>query len=258
MVPTIKVGSLAFVTNTNANSLQVGDIIAFTSPIDSYQTILHRIYSINSDNIKTKGDSNNAPDAWTIKKENVLGKYLFSIPYLGFLAASIKTKLGFALIVGLPALFLVVLNLKEIYDGTKELKSKKVIIILVLLLVPLASAKIAQANFSSQASITGISISMKDQFTQGNCNIQIIGNGAGSINVVKCIIEDKRIVFQMSNVDITNIVNFILTYNADNRVQGVLGKVLSDTLSISTGICSSNNACTFPRDIKNVHLKLFK
>ena len=48
MEPTIKTGSVVFVKSVNPTLVKKGDIIAFTSPSNPKDTILHRVNSISS------------------------------------------------------------------------------------------------------------------------------------------------------------------------------------------------------------------
>jgi len=107
MNPIIKSGSVAITTPVDPASLTEGDIIAFASPDNPKDTIIHRIKSIKSQyplRFSTKGDANDSTDNWDVVDVGVLGKHLFSIPYLGYVASLIKTPLGFILAIVTPAL----------------------------------------------------------------------------------------------------------------------------------------------------------
>lgn len=93
MEPAIQTGSLAFIEKTDAGSLKKGDIICFQSSPSTVTT--HRIYSIASDGrITTKGDANRITDPKPVNPKNIIGKYRFSVPFLGYGSAWIKTKQG--------------------------------------------------------------------------------------------------------------------------------------------------------------------
>ena len=67
-------------------SIKVGDIIECRT---TNGTVIHRVYSIsqNSDGeyeFVTKGDANNAPDKVIMGEENVLGKVVAKVPYIGY------------------------------------------------------------------------------------------------------------------------------------------------------------------------------
>jgi signal peptidase len=124
MAPAIKMGSLVIVKP--ANDYKIGDVITFGPYSKTKAPTTHRIYDIKVVNGQpvyiTKGDANNAPDTREITKRDILGKVLFSIPYLGFAVAFAKKPLGFALIIIVPAVIIIVDEIKNIY---KEIKKKK-------------------------------------------------------------------------------------------------------------------------------------
>jgi signal peptidase len=124
MAPAIKMGSLVIVKP--ANDYKIGEVITFGPYSKTKAPTTHRIYDIKVVNGQpvyiTKGDANNAPDTREITKRDVVGKVLFSIPYLGYAVAFAKKPLGFALIVIVPAVIIIVDEIKNIY---KELKIKK-------------------------------------------------------------------------------------------------------------------------------------
>ena len=103
-----------------------------SSPIflNSFITqIIHRVNSISSANpllFKTKGDNNNDIDAWDVQDVGVKGVYINAIPYLGSIAAFIKTPLGFVLVIGIPALLFIIFQLLNIKKAISEEVDRKV------------------------------------------------------------------------------------------------------------------------------------
>ncbi len=73
----------------------------------------------------TKGDANNAPDQALTHLADIHGKVLFTIPYLGYVLAFAKTKLGFALLVGVPALAIILEELGKIIREIIALRRQK-------------------------------------------------------------------------------------------------------------------------------------
>lgn len=84
MTPNINVGDAVLVNKMyNTDNLKIGDIIAFYN--NDSVLVIHRIIGINSNGTYiTKGDYNNSADEGYIKKENVVGKVMFKIPYLAY------------------------------------------------------------------------------------------------------------------------------------------------------------------------------
>ena len=124
MAPAIKMGSVVAVKP--AEDYKIGDIITFGPYSRTKSPTTHRIYDIKVVNGQpryiTKGDANNAPDQREISKRDILGKVLFSVPYLGYAVAFAKKPAGFALIIIIPAAVIISDEVKKIYN---EIKKKK-------------------------------------------------------------------------------------------------------------------------------------
>ena len=89
MSPSLEVGDLVIVQGIPPTDIQVGDIIIFDPPQGS-QTI-HRVTRIQTlpngtIQFKTKGDANPNEDLHWIPEQNVHGRVLYRIPYIGWLA----------------------------------------------------------------------------------------------------------------------------------------------------------------------------
>jgi signal peptidase I len=86
--------------------------------IMSYQTgktlVTHRVLSFDGNMLVFKGDAVEDPDPQPVAMSQVKGLYLFKIPALGFASAFIHTKLGWFLVIILPAAILVAWIIKEI------------------------------------------------------------------------------------------------------------------------------------------------
>lgn len=94
-----------------------GDIVTFKR---NNSVVTHRITreSITEDGAYfTRGDSNSVDDGETLNKEQIIGKYLFKIPMLGFLAAKLQTDTG---LIGAICFILVFLLLGAIIREWKE------------------------------------------------------------------------------------------------------------------------------------------
>lgn len=115
MEPTLHVGSLAIVKQTSPEKIMTGHIITFTMPGNKSVMATHRVVSI--DNTKeaftTKGDANNTNDG-PVEFNRLVGKIVFSISYLGFLAVYIKTKSGILLVAGVLIIMLLLAFIPKI------------------------------------------------------------------------------------------------------------------------------------------------
>lgn len=119
MEPAIGTGSLVFVKPQGGYA--VGDIVTWR-PISGKTTVTHRIVETKEQDGRaiffTKGDANEAMDE-AIGEKQIIGKTLFSLPYLGYPVSFAKTRVGFFFLVILPA-FLIVLD--EVNNIRRELE----------------------------------------------------------------------------------------------------------------------------------------
>jgi len=121
MEPAVRKGALVVVKPQG--DYQKGDIITVVA--GKKVTITHRIFGIEEaagqTSYITKGDANNAPDGEKRPKSTVLGKTLFSIPFLGYPIAFAKTLYGLILLVLVPAVLIIISELFTIQNETKRL-----------------------------------------------------------------------------------------------------------------------------------------
>jgi len=119
MNPTIQAGDLIFTKKTN--DYQTGDIITFlpTSYTKPSESITHRIVSKKEEGgvnyYTTKGEANPGSDPNPIPEDNIKGKYLFRIPFLGYPVGYAKTLPGLVIFIIIPAVVI-------IYDEIHKLK----------------------------------------------------------------------------------------------------------------------------------------
>ena len=126
MEPAIKMGSVVMIRPEK--DYRVGDVITFGRYTRIKAPTTHRIYEIDNQGTEplytTKGDANNAPDLKKIKKSEILGKVILSIPYIGYAVDFAKKPLGFALIIIIPAGIIIADEIKKIYAEIKKKKNK--------------------------------------------------------------------------------------------------------------------------------------
>ena len=99
MEPTYPVGSLIYVQKVDPHILQVGDPITYM--VSDNTVVTHRIIQVLEDETEpgtvrffTQGDANDIPDAVSVHYRNVLGKPVFSLPYLGYVSNYIQNPPG--------------------------------------------------------------------------------------------------------------------------------------------------------------------
>jgi len=129
MEPALKTGSIAMVAKSSSYWSQ--DIISFTKGTGKDNVVTHRvidrIYSeeiINKYVYSTKGDANSSIDQDTVSEEQIVGKVVFSIPYLGYFTEFVKQPYGFILFVVIPATIIVYEELKSLKKEFLALLSK--------------------------------------------------------------------------------------------------------------------------------------
>ena len=130
MEPTYHVGSLIYVKNVDTSSLKVGDAITFMLDEDTVAT--HRIVEIVSDDsdqsvlrFRTKGDANDTVDAGLVHYKNVIGKPVFSVPCLGYVADFVQHPPGLYIFLGGAAIILILVFLPDILGSSEEKKKNK-------------------------------------------------------------------------------------------------------------------------------------
>lgn len=100
MEPAIPVGSLVYSREVEPSTLEAGDIIVFYSS-DAGSTgdvipVTHRVVANDTatGQITTKGDANENNDISKVAYVNVVGRAVFHIPMLGYLAAPLSSVIG--------------------------------------------------------------------------------------------------------------------------------------------------------------------
>lgn len=84
MYPEIEIGDVVIIKKCSCNDLKIGDVIEYQIE-DQY--IIHRITKIEFEDeryvLTTKGDNNNAEDAKPVEEDQVIGKVIFKVKYIG-------------------------------------------------------------------------------------------------------------------------------------------------------------------------------
>lgn len=136
MAPTIRAGSIVMIKPSS--DYQKGEVITFKAEKDRFVknpkwTTTHRIVEVKEteEGIEyvTKGDFNEAPDPEPVKKDLVLGRVIFALPFLGYPVSFARTLPGLIILIVIPATIIVyseILNIKkEVVRIFQERKKKK-------------------------------------------------------------------------------------------------------------------------------------
>lgn len=128
MEPAIMTGSLVVVVPQK--SYQLSDVITFESTGADVPTT-HRIVNIEDKEgtlwFTTKGDANEEADTAITPLNSVIGKVSVAVPYIGFILDFARQPLGFAFLIVLPALLIIVGEIEKIWVEirTKRIKARE-------------------------------------------------------------------------------------------------------------------------------------
>lgn len=130
MEPEYPVGSLVYVREVDTSTLELRDVITFK--LSEETTATHRIIDIIPDEkdpqkirYQTKGDSNDFEDGTLLEPEDIIGKVIFKIPYMGYLAMFLGTKQGKLAAIAACAAMLLITLLSELLNETLKEKERK-------------------------------------------------------------------------------------------------------------------------------------
>jgi len=114
MTPAINMGDVIFVGPPDgifSDGIGPGTIITYGS---GNELITHRVVTQQGLSYITKGDALEEPDSTPVVISQVVGTYIFKIPKLGYMVNFMHTKIGWYVVVILPAILILGLIFKEI------------------------------------------------------------------------------------------------------------------------------------------------
>ncbi|MBO5323636.1 MAG: signal peptidase I [Oscillospiraceae bacterium] len=130
MEPTYHVGSLVYVQKVDYRELKVGDPITYM--LDQDTVVTHRIIEVlvdeedpNTLRYFTQGDANDIPDGTSVHYKNIIGKPVFSIPYLGFVSNYIQQPPGLYVALASGAVLILLVFLPDIFSEDEKKKEQK-------------------------------------------------------------------------------------------------------------------------------------
>lgn len=126
MEPTYHVGSLIYVKEVEPSAIKAGDPITFVMNEDLV-VVTHRVIGIDTENQQffTKGDANESPDAGGVYFPNLIGKPVFTIPYLGFFSHWITNPPGMYLGISGGIILMILVFLPDALDKAEKSEKKK-------------------------------------------------------------------------------------------------------------------------------------
>ncbi len=127
MYPEIQSGDLIICHTSEAENVEVGDVIAFFDPAGNGTSIVtHRVTEITEQDGElafiTKGDANNVEDRMPVPAEDLVGVFQNRIPGMGSVAMFMQTTQGLIVCVVCPLLLLIGYDLirRRIYEKSKK------------------------------------------------------------------------------------------------------------------------------------------
>lgn len=121
MEPEYPVGSLIYVKEVDPSEVKKGEVITYVLPNDMPST--HRVIDIDTANqhFYTKGDANDYADGSPVHFKNLIGKPVFQIPILGYVAYYIQHPPGTYVAIAVGAILMILVFLPDLFknDGKK-------------------------------------------------------------------------------------------------------------------------------------------
>ena len=125
MVPNINVYDAVITMRASEEDIKVNDVITFISKeIDTKGTpITHRVVGIVYDDqvkktkvvgYRTKGDHNNTQDFAIIAPNEVLGKMVLRVPYIGYIQRFLTQPVGWLIVIVIPCLIIIASDINKI------------------------------------------------------------------------------------------------------------------------------------------------
>lgn len=130
MEPTYQTGSVIYVKDVDPMTLTEGDPVTFRAAEDTIVT--HRIIEVipddtdpNNQYFRTKGDANEVEDGGVTACDYIVGKPVFTIPQLGYLAAYIQEPPGMYVAISAAAGMMLLVLLIDSFTEDKEASARK-------------------------------------------------------------------------------------------------------------------------------------
>lgn len=114
MEPSYQTGGVVFVEDTDRNDIKINDVVTYR--VNGNTIVTHRVVDIvdEEDEISyiTKGDANSEADNNCVYPENIIGKVMFTIPYLGYAISYIQQPPGMyvAIALGISVMLMMMLS----------------------------------------------------------------------------------------------------------------------------------------------------
>lgn len=121
MEPTISINDVVIAKKVEKEKIKTGDVITF---LQNGEVITHRITKIDENgDYTTKGDNNNIEDTFKITFDNIEGKHILTIPYLGKIVQALDNQIVFLIITLIVLIFIfITIQNQEKRENRREKK----------------------------------------------------------------------------------------------------------------------------------------
>lgn len=122
MRPTLEVDSLIIVKEISPREVVIEDIITYYGH-DKSSRVTHRVVEVQNmgEAFITKGDANGVADPLPLDGDKLIGKVVFTVPYIGKIFGILSTKLGVALIITMGIIWIALPPL------LRKIRNKKIV-----------------------------------------------------------------------------------------------------------------------------------
>ncbi len=128
MEPYIKTGGIVVIKPSSDYVLN--DVVTFGKDTKTQIPTTHRIVAIDGTGplrtFTTKGDANESEDPSPTRLSEISGKVIFTMPYLGYVLDFAKKPIGFFLLVGVPAIAIILEEIIKIFSEIKKMKRRNI------------------------------------------------------------------------------------------------------------------------------------
>ncbi len=132
MLPTLEGGDLVVIQSVPIGDVHVGDIIVYNGYCSSLgESVVHRVVSVTSSGLITKGDNNPETDQASniavspITAQCLEGKVVYVIPYVELLAYYVDTYNLPQWVNYLPSILILIVVIISVLAGEQEEESKE-------------------------------------------------------------------------------------------------------------------------------------
>ncbi|MDO9516638.1 MAG: signal peptidase I [Methanosarcinaceae archaeon] len=129
MHPVMRVGDMVVVESKSPDDIHAGDVIAYNDPGGTPNVMItHRVLSITEGEerlFQTKGDANEEQDSYLVPASKLVGEMVFVIPFAGYLPETTKSTSLFIVMIILPALLLVLDEVRNIIQYSNPIHIRK-------------------------------------------------------------------------------------------------------------------------------------